>query len=235
MIISGFILGLLGSLHCVGMCGPIAFLLPLDHHNPVKKVGQIFLYHFGRLLTYGLLGFMFGWLGKGLFVGAMQQRLSVAIGVFMILAVLVPMKFLRKSKVSHLSFNWMSKAKTALGKQLKKNRTSALFSIGLLNGLLPCGMVYMGLFGALAFANPLQSALYMILFGMGTIPLMTTAVYLGNFLSVSMRQKITKAIPIAVILIGILFILRGMGLGIPYLSPSNMQLFIKADPSCIVP
>jgi len=75
----------------------------------------------------------------------------------------------------------------------------------------------------------------MILFGMGTIPLMTTAVYLGNFLSVSMRQKITKAIPIAVILIGILFILRGMGLGIPYLSPSNMQLFIKADPSCIVP
>ncbi|WP_040460317.1 sulfite exporter TauE/SafE family protein [Galbibacter marinus] len=235
MIFSGFILGLLGSLHCVGMCGPIAFLLPLDHKNPAKKLGQIFLYHFGRLLTYGSLGVLFGWLGKGLFVADMQQRLSIVIGLIMILAALIPMRFLRASKISQWSFSWMSKAKTALGKQLKKNRTSALFSIGILNGLLPCGMVYMGLFGALAFASPIQSGLYMIFFGLGTLPLMTTAVYLGNFLSVSMRQKISKAIPVAVVVIGLMFILRGMGLGIPYLSPSNLQLFIKADPSCIVP
>lgn len=235
MIFSGLLLGLLGSLHCVGMCGPIAFLLPLDHQSPAKKLAQIFLYHFGRLLTYGALGVLFGWFGKGLFVADMQQRLSIAIGILMILAVLIPMKFLQRSKISQWSFSWMSRAKTALGKQLKKNRTSALFSIGLLNGLLPCGMVYMGLFGALAFASPLQSGLYMLLFGVGTIPLMTTAAYLGNFLSVSMRQKITKAIPVAVVVIGLLFILRGMGLGIPYISPSNLQLFIKADPNCIVP
>src|SRR5690606_19277551 len=128
----------------------------LDHQNPTKKLAQIFLYHIGRLLTYGALGVLFGWLGKGLFVADMQQRLSIAIGILMILAVLIPMKFLRKNHLSQWRLSWMSKARTALGKQLKKNRTSALFSIGLLNGLLPCGMVYMGLFGALAFASPLQ-------------------------------------------------------------------------------
>lgn len=178
---------------------------------------------------------MFGWLGKGLFVSGMQQHLSIVVGVLIIVVAVVPMRNLGRGKFSQFSFHWISRTKAALGKQLKKNKTSTLFSIGLLNGLLPCGLVYMGLFGALAFASPLQSAFYMIVFGIGTIPLMTTAVYLGNFISASMRQRITKAIPVFVVLIGVLFILRGLGLGIPYISPSNLQLFIKADPNCIVP
>ncbi|MCM5664210.1 sulfite exporter TauE/SafE family protein [Galbibacter mesophilus] len=235
MWVSAFILGLLGSFHCIGMCGPIAFLLPLSHDKPVKKGAQIFIYHLGRILTYAFVGFLFGWIGKGLFISGMQQRLSIVIGVLIVSLALIP---LRNNKSNFLSRKLMlviSKAKSALGKQLKKKKASALFSIGLLNGLLPCGLVYMALFTAIALGNPHQSSLYMVFFGLGTIPLMTTAVYLGNFLSISARRKITKAIPVFVVLIGLLFIVRGLGLGIPYLSPSDLQLMVKATPNCVVP
>lgn len=235
MLLSAVILGMLGSFHCIGMCGPIAFLLPLDHKNKTKKAFQIVIYHSGRILTYALIGFIFGWLGKGLFVSGLQQRLSIIIGIIIILIALIPLKKTKSNLITKKMMLWISRVQSALGKQLKKKKTSALFSIGFLNGFLPCGLVYMALFTAIALGNPYQSSIYMVFFGLGTIPLMTSAVYLGNFLSVSVRKKITKAIPVFVICIGILFIVRGLGLGIPYLSPSDIQLMVKANPNCIVP
>ncbi|EIJ38812.1 hypothetical protein JoomaDRAFT_1807 [Galbibacter orientalis DSM 19592] len=235
MLLSAVILGMLGSFHCIGMCGPIAFLLPLDHKNKTKKAFQIVIYHSGRILTYALIGFIFGWLGKGLFVSGLQQRLSIIIGIIIILIALIPLKKTKSNLITKKMMLWISRVQSALGKQLKKKKTSALFSIGILNGFLPCGLVYMALFTAIALGNPYQSSIYMVFFGLGTIPLMTSAVYLGNFLSVSVRKKITKAIPVFVICIGILFIVRGLGLGIPYLSPSDIQLMVKANPDCIVP
>ena len=92
MLLSAVILGMLGSFHCIGMCGPIAFLLPLDHKNKTKKAFQIVIYHSGRILTYALIGFIFGWLGKGLFVSGLQQRLSIIIGIIIILIALIPLK-----------------------------------------------------------------------------------------------------------------------------------------------
>jgi len=143
------------------MCGPIAFALPINRKNNIKKTALIFLYYFDRLLSYSLISFIFGF--------------------------------------------------------------------------LPCGMVYMALVGAIATSNSLYGALYMFLFGLGTIPLMTTAVYLGNILSITVRTKIQKTIPVFVVMIGVLFILRGMGLGIPYISPSDASLTIGNNPvECIV-
>ena len=89
MIFTGFIVGLLGSLHCIGMCGPIAFMLPVDRSNSYKKALQILLYHLGRLMSYATIGFVFGLLGKSLYIFGIQQQLSIAIGVFMILVVLI--------------------------------------------------------------------------------------------------------------------------------------------------
>ena len=77
----------------------------------------------------------------------------------------------------------------------------------------------MAIFGALATSNAFSGGLYMFLFGLGTIPLMTAVVYLGRFAKGNFRKNIQRAIPILVIFIGILFILRGLGLGIPYVSP----------------
>jgi len=220
MLVSALILGLLGSLHCVGMCGPIAFMLPVDRSNSFKKISQIGVYHLGRLLAYSIIGLVFGFVGKSLYIFGIQQQLSIIIGVLMIVVVLLPHKTIGKYNLSKPLYEIISKVKTSLGKALKKKTADTFLTIGFLNGFLPCGLVYMAVFGAVATGSLLEGSLYMILFGLGTIPLMTSAIYLGKFLNSTIKQRIQKAIPIFVVIIGVLFILRGLGLGIPYLSPA---------------
>lgn len=220
MLFSAFILGLLGSLHCVGMCGPIAFMLPVDRSNSFKKVSQISIYHFGRLLAYSIIGLVFGIVGKSLYIFGIQQQLSIIIGVLMIVVVLLPHKIIGKYNLSKPLYRIISKVKSALGQALKKKTADTFLTIGFLNGFLPCGLVYMAVFGAVASGSLLEGSLYMVLFGLGTIPLMTTAIYLGKFLNSTIKQRIQKAIPVFVVIIGVLFILRGLGLGIPYISPA---------------
>ncbi|QTE24002.1 sulfite exporter TauE/SafE family protein [Polaribacter cellanae] len=231
MFLSALIFGLLGSFHCIGMCGPIAFMLPVDRQKPVKRFFQILSYHLGRLFTYSLIGLLFGFLGKGFFFFGFQQQLSIIAGISMILFILFPRIFKRinfSSKISKVIF----KVKNALGKELKKKGNDTFFTIGFLNGFLPCGLVYMAVFGALATTNAFSGSLYMFLFGVGTIPLMTAVVYLGNFTKGTFRRKIQKAIPIVVVFIGALFILRGLGLGIPYVSPAPVLEVVSTNSAC---
>ena len=232
MLLTALVFGLLGSFHCVGMCGPIAFLLPVDRSNSFKKTGQIFLYHLGRLFAYGLIGLLFGLVGKGLNLFGMQQQLSITIGLLMIAVVLIPAKTFNRYNFSKPIFKAVSRVKNALGRELKKKSPDTFLTIGFLNGFLPCGLVYMAVFGALASESASQGSFYMMLFGVGTIPLMTTAIYLGNFLSGKVRQKIRKAIPVFVVLMGFLFMLRGMGLGIPYVSPKPIVEMTDANYNC---
>ena len=232
MLFSAFVLGLLGSFHCVGMCGPIAFMLPVDRTNSFKKVSQIAIYHFGRLLAYGIIGLVFGLIGKSLYFFGFQQQLSIAIGFLMILVVLIPQKTFKKYNFSRPIYNLISKVKSALGSALKKKTLDTFITIGFLNGFLPCGLVYMAVFAAIAGGNALNGAFYMAVFGLGTIPLMTTAIYFSNFLKGTARQKIQKAIPVFVVFIGALFILRGLGLGIPYLSPAPIIDLVSAGVEC---
>ncbi|SRX55107.1 sulfite exporter TauE/SafE family protein [Aequorivita sp. CIP111184] len=232
MLATALIFGLLGSFHCVGMCGPIAFLLPVDRTNNFKKLGQIFLYHFGRILAYSLLGLVFGLVGKSLNLFGFQQQLSIIIGVLMIGVIFLPQKTFNKYNFSKPVFKIISKVKSALGKELKKKTPDTFLTIGFLNGFLPCGLVYMAVFGAIASGNALQGSLYMAVFGLGTIPLMTSAIYLGNFLNGQVRQRIRRAIPVLVVVIGCLFIVRGLGLGIPYISPKPMTEKIDSNYNC---
>lgn len=220
MLWSALIFGLLGSFHCVGMCGPIAFMLPVDRTNSTKKVIQIFTYHFGRLLAYSLIGLFFGLVGKSLYIFGIQQQLSIFLGILMIVVVVIPSKIFNKYNFSKPIYKIISKVKSSLGKALKKKTADTFLTIGFLNGFLPCGLVYMAVFASLAMQSAWQGSLYMALFGLGTIPLMTSAIYLGKFLNTKMKQRIQKGIPIFVVIIGLLFILRGLGLGIPYLSPA---------------
>jgi sulfite exporter TauE/SafE len=218
------------------MCGPIAFVLPVDKSSPAKTFYGTFLYHFGRLLSYALIGVLFGLLGKGLYLAGFQQRLSILVGAIMILLVLIPSAQLNRFSISRPLYRFIGTVKSKLGLYLRKTSLKALFSIGFFNGFLPCGLVYMALLGSVSTGDPVMGGLYMFLFGLGTVPLMTAAIYLGNFLKVSARKRIQKAIPIFVIVIGILFILRGMGLGIPYVSPSDTKLIISNDAnSCVTP
>lgn len=232
MLYSAFIFGLISSLHCIGMCGPIAMMIPVDSTNPTKKATQIITYHLGRLVAYATIGLLFGLVGKGFFLAGIQQRLSIFIGVAMIITILTPERVLANYNFSKPVYRLISKIKMALGKQFKNRSYQSLFTIGVLNGFLPCGMVYVALFGAIAMQNVSLGITYMLLFGLGTVPMMSSVTYLNSFMTLSFRNKVQKAIPYVGVIIGVLFILRGLGLGIPYISPANMSLFVQETPNC---
>ncbi|HSI69903.1 MAG TPA: sulfite exporter TauE/SafE family protein [Gillisia sp.] len=232
MLYTALLLGLLGSFHCVGMCGPIAFMLPVDRNNKLKKIFQIFLYHIGRLLAYSSIGLAFGLVGKSFNLFGFQQQLSIFIGALMILVIILPVLGVQKLNFAGPLTMFIGRIKSSLGAAFKKKTADTFLSIGFLNGFLPCGLVYMAVFGAVATGDIFEGSIYMLLFGIGTIPLMTTAVYFSNLLTPSLRLRIRKLIPAFVVIIGLLFILRGLGLGIPYVSPSPVTDLVTAEASC---
>jgi len=150
----------------------------------------------------------------------------------MIIVVLIPVQTFNKYNFSKPVYNIISKVKSSLGKALKKKTADTFLTIGFLNGFLPCGLVYMAVFASLAMQSTTQGSLYMVLFGLGTIPLMTTAIYIGKFLNIKAKQRIQKAIPVFVIIIGLLFIVRGLGLDIPYLSPAPITEIATGQIEC---
>jgi sulfite exporter TauE/SafE len=116
--------------------------------------------------------------------------------------------------------SFISKVKSAMSSLFKKRNFAGLFLIGALNGLLPCGFVYMGIAGALTAGSIAESSLFMVLFGLGTFPAML-AVSLGSaFAKPAARNYARKLYPVGAAIIAVLFILRGLSLDIPYLSPA---------------
>jgi sulfite exporter TauE/SafE len=143
------------------MCGPIAMMIPVDRANPTKKTTQIITYHLGRLSAYAAIGLLFGLVGKGFFLAGIQQKLSLFIGIAMIITILTPESVLAKYNFSKPVFRLIAKIKTSLGKQFRNKSYQSLFTIGLLNGFLPCGMVYVALFGAIAMQSvPLEFCIW---------------------------------------------------------------------------
>ena len=232
MLYTAIIFGLISSLHCIGMCGPIAMVLPVDHKNSSKKAFQILIYHMGRLTSYGVLGLAFGLLGRGFYMAGIQQQLSIAVGIGMIVLAVVPEKILANYNFSKPVYRLITRIKSSLGAQFKRKTPDAFFTIGLFNGLLPCGLVYAALFGAIAMQNVTLSIAYMILYGLGTIPMMSAVVYVSSLLSMPFRSQLQRVVPIVTVVIGLLFVLRGMGLDIAYISPSNLNLFVQANANC---
>lgn len=232
MFYTAFLLGLISSLHCIGMCGPIAMMIPVSQNNAEKKALQVITYHFGRIFSYAVIGAFFGIIGRGFYLAGIQQQISIFAGVAMIVMVVLPANIFARYNFSKPMFRFISKLKSALGKQFSKSSFKSIFSIGVLNGMLPCGMVYAAVFGALTMPGLQWSVLYMIVFGVGTIPLMSGVIFLRQLFPLPVRNKIQKIIPIGIVCLGILFILRGVGLGIPFISPSSMSLFVQSAPAC---
>ncbi len=218
-LIAALTLGLIGSFHCIGMCGPIAIALPLPNKNWVSKIFGASVYNIGRALTYGLMGVIFGLVGKGFKLAGLQQWVSIVMGAIMILSVLFPVIFRNRSKLDDFVNKFVARLKKSFGILFKKRSFYSLFLIGILNGFLPCGLVYMAIAGAVATGEILNGALYMIVFGLGTLPIMLSVSLIGNLVTSSLRNKIRRFIPVFIVLIGILFMLRGMNLGIKYISP----------------
>ena len=231
ILLSALGLGLMGSFHCAGMCGPIAIALPLHGNTVSQKIFGGTLYNVGRTITYGIMGAIFGFLGQGVEMLGFQQKISVVMGALMIISVLFPALFKNQYRMDKSWFSFVGKLKKSIGKLFSIRSFSSLFFIGLLNGLLPCGLVYMAIAGAIGTGNVTQGSLYMILFGLGTIPMLLTISLAGNIMSQAIRRKINKLIPVLVVVVGLLFILRGLSLGIPYLSPPKQKIEQKFEKS----
>jgi sulfite exporter TauE/SafE len=220
-------IGLVGSLHCMGMCGPIVVALPLKKHNLASKIAGALLYNSGRIVTYGVIGILFGMLGRGIRLAGFQQWTSILLGVAMVVSVLYPILFRGKITIGSLFAGYSSRLIVRLRKLFADRSYFSLLMIGLLNGLLPCGLVYVAVAGAIASGHVLNGALFMMLFGLGTVPLLLTASLASDMIGQRIRSKMQRMVPYFVFLLGVLFILRGMSLGIPYVSPTAEKLVPK--------
>ncbi len=215
---AALVLGFASSGHCLGMCGPIALAVPSPGTGWRSRLNSTLLLNSGRLATYTLLGAAFGTFGRGLQLVGLQQTVSILAGALILLSVLVPGLLERWSPTGHLSL-MVARFRGVLGRNLKRTAPEALFATGLLNGLLPCGMVYAAAIGATAMGAASQGALFMVLFGLGTWPALIALRMSGHMIGGGGRTLLRRMSPVVVSVLGILMILRGLELGIPMVSP----------------
>ena len=219
---TAFLLGLVGSLHCAGMCGPLALALPVNSPVFARFLSGRLLYNLGRMVTYAALGAVFGLLGQSFVVMGVQRWVSLAVGIVILVSLILSPRFF--SSVQPAKF--ISVIKSPFLKLMRNRSLSALFGIGLLNGLLPCGLVYAACAAAMTSDTLLHGSEYMLAFGLGTIPMMLVITLMGQRLQFILRFKLQRLIPVSLAVIGTLMVLRGMALGIPHFSP---KLTVQAD------
>src|SRR5664280_802578 len=212
---TAFILGLVGSLHCAGMCGPLALGLPATGNGPAGFVAGRAAYNAGRIATYCAIGIVFGAIGKSLALAGIQRWVSMALGVALIAGLAASRKLALWSPVTIA----VNRVKSKMVCLLRRRSTAAMATLGLLNGSLPCGLVYVAAAGATATGGVLSGLGYMAAFGSGTVPMMFAISCSGKLVPTVLRLKLVRAVPVSVFLLGTLLILRGMSLGIPYVSP----------------
>jgi|SRR5678815_2315335 len=217
-IITGLILGLIGSLHCVGMCGPLSLALPIRFLSKRGKAAAILFYQFGRVITYSALGLIFGLAGRKVYLAGFQQWFSIVMGI-LILFLLVQYWIFRKRLQPRLLNSFYLAVQRAMTSTLKSNGITAYLFFGVANGFLPCGMVYMALAGALVTTEIHHSVLFMASFGTGTLPAMIAVSFFGQVFSLKIRNSFRKIVPLVVSVMAVMLILRGLNLGIPFISP----------------
>ena len=227
--IAAFFIGAVGSIHCIGMCGPIALSLPVVSNNHASRFVSTFFYNAGRIITYATLGALFGAIGLTFKLFGFQQLLSIGLGILILFFIFFPKNYFARENVLTIGLN---KMRFLLGNLFLKKNYRSVFSIGLLNGFLPCGLVYIAIAGATATASALNSSLFMVAFGLGTLPLMWTVSFFGSFINTGVRTRIKKLYPVFMVAVAVLLILRGLDLKIPYLSPSVNKVPERERISC---
>jgi sulfite exporter TauE/SafE len=215
-----FFIGLFGSVHCIGMCGPLAFAVPSFHTRWWLVVADKIIYNLGRVVSYSFLGLLFGLIGKQLWMYDMQQGVSVISGMLIIMAGLSRLYNIRLKDKKVLSVLLLPVNKML---NYALQHKAGHFIVGVFNGFLPCGFVYLALVGAINTTTPIAAAQFMFWFGMGTFPLMLLATVSSGFMGPAVRRRINKGMPYLMVCLGIWFLVRGLNLNIPYLSPQKQS------------
>lgn len=215
MMWTAVLLGLLGGVHCAGMCGPLLLALPRPPGGMGRFVTGRLLHQLGRVFTYALLGVGFGAVGSGFALAGVQRFATIALGVVMLVGVFTSRKLLLAAPVAR----WVGGLRMAMSGLLNRGSWASQVLLGALNGLLPCGLVYVAGAGAAATGSLPGGVAYMALFGLGTLPVMLGISLGGQLLPAAFRLQLARLVPAGVVLVAALLILRGLGLGIPYISP----------------
>jgi sulfite exporter TauE/SafE len=221
-----FLLGLMGSLHCAVMCGPLMLSLPLPRQNYLASALQLLLYQFGRILVYTIMGIVAGLIGNSISLIVSQQTLSLIVGLLMVLFTVLYFSKRYLKVFNAFQSKLISPISTLMGKIYGLPFWG--FFAGMLNGLIPCGMVYLALATALNTASVKNAASFMFLFGLGTTPLMLLVSLGGIYLKKYIRFNPNKLIPWFMLFLGVLFIMRSAELGIPFLSPA-LHITLKGN------
>jgi sulfite exporter TauE/SafE len=211
-------LGLVSSLHCVGMCGPLALSLPIRHLSAAERIIALLAYHGGRLMVYGSLGAISGLLGRHIYLAGFQQVFSITVGVLMLTWITARQLF-SMSRSPEIVRKLFRPLEAFIGRLWQSPSRHSFFVLGMANGLLPCGMVYLAVAGAFSFPQVWESIAFMLLFGAGTLPALLILSYSGRLIGPTARLYMRKAVPYLVGMMGLLLILRGLDLGIPFVSP----------------
>ena len=220
VILAGFVFGFLGSLHCIGMCGPLVLALPVGSRGMVQFTLGRLLYNVGRVVTYSVMGGIIGLIGAGLSLALLQQNVSILAGATIFLVFLVKRLYSRSLAPPAWFGMLVMKLQGRIASLLKESALRPLFFLGLLNGLLPCGFVYLAITTAAAVtADVTRGMMFMAGFGVGTMPAMVGFSFFPRLISPQLRSRISRVLPAFTVFIGVLLIVRGLNLGIPFISP----------------
>jgi len=219
-------MGFTGSLHCAGMCGPIVWVMPFQVFSGTGRLLAISLYHIGRISVYAVMAVTLHSF-RHLFQPAIQQYISVTTGIIMLLIGVVSFF----SKYIRIRMPWDTFIRTHLGKFIGEPHIGSIMAAGILNGLLPCGLVYMALSASMMLNTAAQAAGMLYLFGLGTLPMLVSLTLLKTRLRFAPMAHFRKFVPLVVFFFGSLFVLRGLNLGIPYVSP-KVEITTSGIHSC---
>jgi sulfite exporter TauE/SafE len=206
-----FLLGLVGSLHCAGMCGPLALALPATGHSRLSFTAGRLAYNAGRITTYCLLGALFGLVGMSFALAGLQRWTSIGAGVAILIGLLASSRHALNTPVSKA----VARVRAGLGVLLHRRTMGSIYSLGVLNGFLPCGLVYVACAGAVAAGGFFPAVGYMAVFGVGTVPMMLSLGLAGKMVRAGIRLRFQKLIPVCLLTLGLLLVFRGI-----YVSPA---------------
>ena len=207
MLVTAFLLGLMGSWHCIAMCGPIALMVPKGKSS--NKYLPLGLYHLGKIIAYALVGLGMGSLTMFFTSFDFQAVILILAGIVMILIAIFPIVLNRIENKGSKFFAPVNKLKIQMRSALNKERSEYAFYVGFLNGFIPCGMVYLAGIGAMAQTNIFNGILFMVFFGLGTLPFMSVFILISQRIKSTFVKNSRRLRTVGLLLIGLFMLYRG--------------------------
>ena len=217
-MITAFLLGFMGSLHCAGMCGPLVLMTPVVGKTRASFVASRIIYHAGRIAMYCLIGLIFGAIGRSIVFAGFQRWLSIGVGILMLLLLIFTARI--KAGLTRIPMT----IKSMFGQLLHRRSYPTILALGATNGLLPCGLVYMAATASIATGGSIKAMAYMAAFGIGTLPMLLGISIIGNRLAFARVSFARKIVPLAVASVAILLIVRS--------DPASLLFKSSDQPAC---